>query len=176
MSQEKRGIYEITVGEVTRRVRIHLLPAPAGGGGPHYALSIDDGPPIEVEALRPEAGVLSLMMDGRAWEAGLVPTDEGFVVDVLGIPHEAQVMDPRRRALRIANGGGASSLKTQMPGRIVRLLVAEGEAVKKGQPVLVIEAMKMENELKAPQDGVVSRIHVKEGDVVEARAQLLDLG
>jgi biotin carboxyl carrier protein len=176
MSQEKRGTYEITVGDRTHQVRIQLLPAPAGGGGPHYALSIDGAPPIEVEALRPEAGVMSLMMDGRAWEAGLVSTEDGFVVDVLGIPHEAQVIDPRRRALRIAKGGGASSLKTQMPGRIVRLLVSEGEAVKKGQPVLVIEAMKMENELKAPQDGVVSRIHVKEGDVVEARAQLLDLG
>lgn len=63
-----------------------------------------------------------------------------------------------------------------MPGRIVRLLAAEGDTVEKGQPVIVVEAMKMENELKAPVAGVVQRIHVAVGDVIEARAVLVDFG
>ena len=124
MSQEKKATYEISLGGEPVQVSVRRLPD--DGPEPAYELSIGDEAPFVVHALSPEAGVLSLLMDGRSWEAGLVPHDDGFVVDLLGIPHEAEVIDPRRRALRHAAGGGAASVKTQMPGRIVRILVEEG--------------------------------------------------
>ncbi len=64
-------------------------------------------------------------------------------------------------------------LKSQMPGKIVRVLVKAGEPVKKGQSLLVMEAMKMENEIKSPQDGAVREVRVTEGQAVETGAELL---
>ena len=66
-------------------------------------------------------------------------------------------------------------MKTQMPGRIVRILVGVGDAVEEGDPLIVVEAMKMENELKATSAGTVSKICVAEGEQVQARTTLIEL-
>ena len=68
--------------------------------------------------------------------------------------------------------GGVASIDSPMPGKVIKILAKEGEEVKRGQGVIVVEAMKMENELKAPKDGVIKEIKVKEGDAVEAGARL----
>jgi pyruvate carboxylase subunit B len=62
-----------------------------------------------------------------------------------------------------------------MPGRIVRVLVSEGDTVTTGMPLVVVEAMKMENEIKSPRDGIVTRVAIGAGDLVEARAVLVEL-
>ena len=67
-------------------------------------------------------------------------------------------------------------LKSSMPGRVIKVLVAEGDEVVKGQPVLVLEAMKMENELKAPCDGRVTTLFVRDGDSVDTGARLIEVG
>ena len=152
----------------------HIGQAP--GGGDRYGITIDDGDEVVVDSVRPVADVLSIVHRGRIWEAGLVETNEGFDVELVGIRHDVGVVDPRRKALRMAEGAGEKSLKTQMPGRVVRVLVAEGDEVLEGQPVIVVEAMKMENELKSPCDGSVLRICVDEGDQVQARSVLIELG
>ena len=64
-------------------------------------------------------------------------------------------------------------LKSQMPGKIIRILVQPGQILVKDQPVIVMEAMKMENEIKAPQSGRVSQMNLKEGQAVESGAELL---
>lgn len=66
-------------------------------------------------------------------------------------------------------------VKTSMPGRIVKVLVSEGERVEEGQPILVLEAMKMQNEIKAPQSGTVIKISPKTGDSVEAGSLLFSV-
>jgi biotin carboxyl carrier protein len=76
----------------------------------------------------------------------------------------------------MADGGSESSIKTQMPGRVVRILVAEGDKVAEGQAAIVLEAMKMENEMKCPREGTVKRICVSEGQQVESRTVLIELG
>lgn len=80
---------------------------------------------------------------------------------------------------RAAAGGSAQKRRTrvraQMPGRIVRVLVRQGQAVEKGQPLLVMEAMKMENEIRAPQAGAVANVAVSEGQAVESGADLIGL-
>lgn len=173
MSQERKGSYEVSIDGQPRLVRIRRLDTK--GKDPVYEVHVGDDPPIRVEALHAEPGVLSLMLGGRSIDAGLLATDEGWVVDILGVPHEVSVIDPRKKALRTVGGGGHASVRTQMPGRVVRILVEPGQQVKKGDPVIVVEAMKMENELKAPQDATVEKILVQPGALVEARAILVEL-
>ena len=107
--------------------------------------------------------IFTILKRGSGWEAGLVEIEDGFEVEVVGFRHEFEVIDPRRKALRMAEGAGEKVLKTQMPGRVIRLLVEEGQEVEEGQPVVVVEAMKMENEMKSPVEGTVRRICVAEG-------------
>jgi 3-methylcrotonyl-CoA carboxylase alpha subunit len=167
--------YLVRIGESEVAVTVTREGEGPTGIGTAYSVSVGDGPPLWVDAARPDAGTLSLLLDGQSWEAGLVSTDEGYEVDILGIGHDAAVMDPMRKALRMAAGAGADVIRTAMPGRVVRILVSEGEQVAKGAPVIVVEAMKMENELEAPREGTVARICVSEGDQVEGKTVLVEL-
>jgi len=168
----RKGNYEVRTGEVTRMVAVALVSE--SGGVSRYRLQLGDGSPVEVEVTRPGRG-MTLLVDGHSFDVGVIDDEDGFEVDVRGFPHVVGVIDPRRKALRTAGGAGAGTVKTQMPGRIVRLLVDEGAAVAKGEPLMVVEAMKMENEIKAPRDGVVKRFAVAPGDLVEAKAVLVEL-
>ncbi|HUP50444.1 MAG TPA: biotin/lipoyl-containing protein [Thermoanaerobaculia bacterium] len=87
------------------------------------------------------------------------------------------IIDPLslKRRRREDEGGGAGIVKALMPGRVVRILVREGEAVRKGAGLLILEAMKMENEIRCPADGVVGRILVSAGQTVEGGAELLHI-
>jgi biotin carboxyl carrier protein len=165
--------YLVRLGDHERTIRVRRISKTAAGGT-SYGVCLDDNAEVEVDAVRPVSDVLSLVHQGRIWEAGLVEIEDGFEVEVVGLRHEFEVMDPRRKALRMAEGAGAKVLKTQMPGRVIRLLVQEGATVVEGQPVVVVEAMKMENELKSPVDGTVQRVCVAEGEQVLARATLIE--
>jgi pyruvate carboxylase subunit B len=91
---------------------------------------------------------------------------------------DVQVLDERARAVRAAGGGatqGAGTLKAPMPGLVVRVLVADGDPVEPGRGMVVVEAMKMENELKAGGNGTVKKVHVKPGDRVEKGAPLVEI-
>jgi len=85
----------------------------------------------------------------------------------------------KKSALRILNGAKSKirkrEIKTTMPGRIVRILAAEGEEIQEGQAVLVLEAMKMQNEIKSPQAGRLTYLRLKPGDHVETGAQLFSV-
>jgi len=74
-----------------------------------------------------------------------------------------------------ARGGDESRVVAPMPGRVLKVFVTEGQAVSRGAPVAVVEAMKMENELVAPRDGAVKRVLVRAGDTVERQAPLVEL-
>ena len=156
MSNEIRGTYEVTLDGKTSTVTVTRLSCPRPGCDA-YSLSIDGAEPVLVETTRPEAGILSLLLGHRTYECGIDHSDDGVDVEVLGRHHEAVVVDPKRKALRMAGSAGGAVIKTAMPGRIVRHLVAVGDSVAKGEPLMVVEAMKMENEIKAPRDGVVKR-------------------
>ena len=171
--------YEVTVGEGETRLA-RIVRNGEDDAGSNYTVELLDAEgsverTISLDTIRPEPGVLNLMFDGKSVEAGVIPFDEGVEVDIRGIRHEVGVVDPRRKALRTAGAGASGAVKTQMPGRIVRVLVSEGDSVEKGAPLLVVEAMKMENELKSPMAGTIRRIAVAEGDLVEARAVLVEL-
>lgn len=121
--------------------------------------------------------VYSLLIDGKSHEAYVYNDDEQWQVLLRGHQYNVSVEDDRERRLRSASGGASSSeefvLKSPMPGLVVAIPVADGETVVKGQVLLVLESMKMQNELKSPRDGVVSRIKVNPGDKVEQKQSML---
>ncbi|MBW3631158.1 MAG: biotin/lipoyl-binding protein, partial [Gemmatimonadetes bacterium] len=92
----------------------------------------------------------------------------------------ADVVDERTRAIREITGGEpnveAKTVVAPMPGKVLKVEVAVGDLVKAGQGVVIVEAMKMENELKAPVDGTVVSVSVEAGQTVEKGALLLTLG
>ena len=138
-----------------------------------FLVAVDGSEPVFVDVREPSSGVWSVLSEGRSYEVGIEREEDSWSIDIYGSNHIVRAMDPRRKALRLAGGSDQGLLKTSMPGRVVRLLVSEGQAVERGEAVIVVEAMKMENEMKAPAGGVVSSVYVEEGQAVEAGASLI---
>ena len=124
--------------------------------------------------------VYSLIVDGKSHESYVAKVDDIWQVLMRGRLYPVSVEDEREKRLRAAAGGGVAEtgefhLKAPMPGLVVTIPVTEGEEVKKGQVLLILESMKMQNELKSPRDGKVHRIKVKAGESVEQRQTLLSV-
>jgi biotin carboxyl carrier protein len=134
------------------------------------------GKPVDVDLVEVR-GALSLRVDGRVVDL----TSEGAPPDigVVASGHRSylRVESARQRAAAAvsAHGSGAKDdlLRSPMPGRVVRVLVAAGDEVEVGQPLVVIEAMKMENELRAKHAGKVAEVLVVAGAAVEGNAKLI---
>ena len=124
----------------------------------------------------PHAAAIEIPIPDEATRARFAPalaaqTAGLTLLDLRGLLESKEPLDPKRlRGSGAANDhdGGSAEIKTAMPGKVVRILVAEGDAVQKGDGVIVIEAMKMQNEMKAPKDGTVRQIKVATGDTVSA--------
>jgi len=124
--------------------------------------------------------VFSLIVDGKSHEAYVQEGDEIWQVLMRGQLYPVKVEDEREKRLRAAAGGGVAEtgefhLRAPMPGLVVAIPVTDGQEVKKGQVLLILESMKMQNELKLPRDGKVSRIRVKPGESVEQKQALLSI-
>jgi biotin carboxyl carrier protein len=119
----------------------------------------------------------SLIVDNRSFEIEVDNTGDEYRVLVDGRNYRIELVDERR--VRI--GGSQSGMQLQgrqlvsvpMPGKVVALLVSEGDAIEKGQGLVIVEAMKMENEVRSPITGSVKEIKVKPGDTVEGGAVLV---
>ena len=124
-------------------------------------------PPDIVEV---ESGVYSVLADGNSYEVRVA----GSEVFVDGYRFHIEMEDPRQWKRRSADSRleGRVSIVAPMPGKVARLMVAEGDEVEAGQGIVVVEAMKMQNELKSPRAGRVTSIMVKPGDSVNAGAVL----
>lgn len=124
--------------------------------------------------------VYSLIVDGRSHESYIYPGEDSWQVLLRGRLYPVLVEDEREKRLRSAAGGGVAEtgeyhLRAPMPGLVVAVTVAEGQEVRKGQVILILESMKMQNELKAPRDGTMGRIRVKAGESVEQKQTLLSI-
>lgn len=124
--------------------------------------------------------VYSLLLDGHSYESYVYPGDEGMQVILHGHQYLANVEDERERRLRAAAGGKVSEntifhLKAPMPGLAVAVPVKDGQEVAAGEVLVILESMKMQNELKSPRAGKVSRLRVNSGDRVEQRQTLLSV-
>jgi biotin carboxyl carrier protein len=166
-----------------------------------YFVTFPSGEEVPVEVDHLPTGELSVLVAGRRRAADAAVTDtsiamriDGHVVDLAleGAPpgvgviargrrFYAKVESERMRALAAAlgskgAGAGEGLVLSPMPGRVLKVLVAEGDHVEAGAPLIVVEAMKMENELISARSGTVRKIHVSRGQTVEGGARLVEVG
>lgn len=140
-----------------------------------------DGKPFQVDfAEISDQPVYSLLLNGSSYEAYVYPADKTWQVLLHGKLYPAMVEDERERRLRAAAGSqvqesGEYYLKAPMPGLVVAIPVEEGQPVKKGDVLIILESMKMQNELKSPRDGVAARLRVRAGDGVEQHQTLMSV-
>ena len=173
-----RGVARVTIWlEMEGGLRRVELPATWAAGVGGLLECVVDGVAVTVDACLLQAGVMSLVIGGRQYRCvvdGDAVAGQAVVVD--GLRYGFAVSDPRSLQGRRGVGGGADgprSVKAPMPGRVVRVLVEAGQDVVEQQGVVVIEAMKMQNELKSPKAGRVGRVAVGVGDTVGAGDVLL---
>jgi biotin carboxyl carrier protein len=130
----------------------------------------DGGAEREAGIIEVEPGVYSVLLGTTSYEARISPSVETLFIDVRGEHVPVQVIDPREEALRgrAGVGEGRVSVKAPMPGKVIRTLSAVGDTVEAGQGLLVVEAMKMQNELKSPKAGRVVSLEAQTGATVAA--------
>jgi len=169
--------YDIEIGGVTKHVTVVRT-------GDDFAVTLD-GRTFQIDVARIDEHTLSLLVD-RVWldetvrsvhdvtVAPAAAASAALTVRVGTTPIPVTVDAPRLRVRGAPDGGsGPQRVAAPMPGKVVRVLVAAGDAVRARQPLVVVEAMKMENELRADRDGTIAEIHAREGLLVEAGALLV---
>ncbi len=142
-----------------------------------------DGEAQAADILEVEPGCYSVLIGGHSVDVRLDaakhpdPDVHAFRASLYDGAYEFALQDPMKALLAASGGGSASggALMSPMPGKIVKVLVKEGESVTEGQTLIVMEAMKMQNELKSPCAGTVAKVHVEEGGTVETGAKLVDV-
>jgi biotin carboxyl carrier protein len=145
-------------------------------GGEEIAL---DHPGADLKEVEP--GVYSVLWRGRSFEARIyreAGNETGtYAVDLEGRRFAARVHDPRNasRGAKASLAGGRQNITSVMPGKVVRVLVEEGEQVEAGRPLIVVEAMKMQNEMKAGKPGRIVKVLVRAGDTVRAGETLVSI-
>jgi biotin carboxyl carrier protein len=140
-----------------------------------YTVTLD-GTRYDVDAREIEGNFYSLLVGGASYEVSVEPEGaSSWRVRHGAVEQEVAFTDPSRRGREELAAGGAGPLQvtTLMPGKVVRVLVAEGDEVAAGQGLVVVEAMKMENEVVSPRAGRVSAVHVQPGQAVEAGGGLV---
>jgi len=156
--------FEIEIEGKLRRVEL----AHAG----EIARWVIDGRALEADALEVSPGVYSVLIDGKSFEVRVETRgDGGLRVTSGGREFAAALRDPRqwkRYRGAGAEAGGRQQVIAPMPGKIVRVLAKTGDAVEVGQGILVVEAMKMQNEIRSPKSGTLERLLVIEGQTVNA--------
>lgn len=149
--------------------------------GTEYRLELDraaggwhcrvDGQEIQMDAVLVQPDVLSVLIEGKVYEVRRDRVEPGLRIWIGEQSYLAEIRDPkslRNRKLRTDLGKGARPLVAPMPGKVVRFLVSQNSPVEAGQGVVVVEAMKMQNEIKSPKKGMVVKLAVAEGAAVNA--------
>ena len=133
-----------------------------------YRSDRNDGEPREALLVEVEPGIYSVLLNGRSYEAKVVAGADGYYVDLEGHRSVVEVRDPRSmsRGGRGGAGEGRQTVSAPMPGKVVRVMVKEGDHVEAGTGLVVVEAMKMQNELKAPKSGTVVQLKTVAGATV----------
>jgi biotin carboxyl carrier protein len=146
------------------------------GGDGRYTVSLD-GTPIEVDRVATGRHFASLLVGGKSHEVGVEKRPGGYAVVLPGGALTVDLVEAARGfSMPARRADGPARLTAPMPGRVVRVLEAPGAEVAAGQGLVVIEAMKMENELTSPRAGRLQEMAVREGQAVEAGALLAVVG
>jgi biotin carboxyl carrier protein len=173
---------QVRIGTLTRQLEIHRA------GKNQFVVTADENgahdnapnkkPDKKIDAVEVSSNIYSILINGRAFDVAIVPTAEGVLVRCGAYEYHAFVSDPR--AWRGGHGAlfgaeGKQQVIAPMPGKIVRILVNAGQTVENDQGLLVVEAMKMQNEIRASKAGKIERIFVREGQAVAAGEALVTI-
>ena len=140
-----------------------------------------DGVTYEVDIMQVgDQPVFSLVVNGKSVEAHVYPNEDLWQVLFHGTLFTARVEDEREKRLRASLAGRVAEhedfhLRAPMPGMVVSIPVQDGQFIKKGDVLVILESMKMQNELRSPRDGKVTRVRVKGGDRVEQKETMLSV-
>ena len=146
--------------------------------GNQLTVAVDDETYV-VDIVKVGPAEYSVLYKGRSYNIEVVPGREPkhFTVNTFYFSHEIEVVDAETRYIRsrenAAEGHISNIIRSPMPGKIVKILVAAGDTVEAGQTVIIVSAMKMESEFKASKAGIVSEIPVAEGDTVDSNQVLV---
>jgi biotin carboxyl carrier protein len=137
----------------------------------HWKILLD-GQQVHADAVEINPHTLSLLLDGQSYEVHIAESPDGVLkLQTDSKEFTAEVVDPRAWRGRwhgAPEAEGRQQVLAPMPGKVVRILVEAGDKVEAGQGLLVVEAMKMQNEIRSPKGGTVERLHVKEGQPVNS--------
>ena len=167
--------YYVTVGGAERQVDVTR----GSKGGVEVSL---DGTAHHVQwSAVPGTPLINLLLDGESWTIAVQRREPGkWMLGLVGERSEVEVVDETTRRIqalgtRSVARTGPQAIHAPMPGLVVRILVREGQEVREGASLVVVEAMKMENEFRAARSGVVASLAVRVGDAVEKGALLMKL-
>ncbi|MBI4466041.1 MAG: biotin/lipoyl-binding protein [Acidobacteria bacterium] len=154
--------FQVTLGGEQRSVELRRA-------GDAWECAVD-GLPRAVDVVEAAPGVFSLLVEGQSFAVHVEAVGDGYRVHTRGTDFVAGVANPRRWAGRSGGGAGRAGrqdVTAPMPGKVIRVLVEENQEVEAGQGLVVVEAMKMQNEIPSPKKGVVEKVLVGEGETVE---------
>jgi len=144
-----------------------------------------DGPEMPLDLVKVEPTSYSIIMEGHSVGVNIDrmrtidPDLHGFRASLYDGAYEFTLQDPHKTLLAAAMArakmAGGGLMKAMMPGKVLKLFVHEGEIVEEGQPILILEAMKMQNEYVAPMAAKVTRLHVEEGATLEINSPMVTL-
>jgi len=156
--------YEVRIGGKTRVVEF-------ARNSEKLQISLD-GNLLDADAVEVATNTFSILIDGESWEVRVAPLPDGSLTLHTGTAeYVAEVVDPRAwrgRRHGAMEAEGRQQIVAPMPGKVVRLLVNARDTVEVGQGLLVVEAMKMQNEIRSPKSGKVEKLFVQEGQAVNA--------
>ena len=130
-----------------------------------------DGLPLDADAVEVSPGVYSILLHGESFEVRIEKVGSELRAIALGREYKIAIRDPRewkRNRGGATEAEGRQQVTAPMPGKVVRILVATGDQVQAGQGLMVVEAMKMQNEIRTPKSGKIERLSVTEGQTVNA--------
>ena len=156
--------YEILLGGTARVVELKQ-----SNGSWEFSL---DGKPLAADVVEVAPNTFSVLLNGESHQIRIAPRPDGTLTLHIGLAeYQAEVSDPRAwrgRRHGALEAEGRQQITAPMPGKVVRVLVKPGDAVEAGQGLLVVEAMKMQNEIRSPKRGKVEKLLAKEGQAVNA--------
>ncbi|HRH66319.1 MAG TPA: biotin/lipoyl-binding protein [Bacteroidia bacterium] len=143
-----------------------------------------DGKPFHADILEYGHGKFHVLRDNKSYVAEIIevkPEEKAFVIKVNNSVYSLSVRDKyddllKEMGIDLSTGHKVNDMKAPMPGLVLSVMVENGQIIKKGDAIVVLEAMKMENILKSPSDGVVKKVHVTKGDKVEKNQVMINFG
>lgn len=134
---------------------------------------------IQIKEVHTDGTIRTIIIDNKVIPVSIIRRNDGFPAQVIlnGIPFDVNIekVESTRYKPKSPDRKVSGLLKSSLPGQIISVLVKKGDRVKKGQPVIILESMKMENEILSPKNGVVSKVHIKKKQVVMKNHSLIEI-